>query len=60
MTDDWQAEQYRDECELQKAALEALQAAKALGLPEDKLMTLAYIGGVANEFYRTTHNLERN
>lgn len=47
---DWQAEQHRDECELQRAALDALQASQVRPLTKDEAMALAYSAGVANQF----------
>lgn len=42
----------RDQQELQKAALEALQASRTRALTEDEAMTLAYSAGLANPFYK--------
>lgn len=47
-----EALQRQDEQEEQHAALEALRAARALGLPDDKCMALAYSAGIANDFYK--------
>lgn len=52
MDNDWQAAQHADELTRQQAVIEALRIAKARGVPEDKLMTLAYECGVANDFYK--------
>jgi hypothetical protein len=49
---DWRGEQYRDECELQKAALEALQASLTRPLTQDEAMAVAYSAGLANDFYK--------
>ena len=47
-----EALQRQDEEQQQQAALEALRAARALGLSDDKCMALAYCAGVANFFYQ--------
>lgn len=47
-----EALQRQDEEEQQQTALEALRAARALGLPDDKCMALAYCAGVASAFYK--------
>lgn len=49
---DWMAEQHRDECELRKAALDALQASQVRPLTKDEGMALAYCAGVANDFHK--------
>jgi hypothetical protein len=49
---DWQQQQQHDEDELQRAALEALQASLARPLTKDEAMALAYSVGLANDFYR--------
>ena len=51
---DWQAAQHKDECELQKAALEALQASLVRPLTKDEAMAVAYSAGLANDFYKET------
>ncbi|MDQ2987412.1 MAG: hypothetical protein M3R13_11975 [Armatimonadota bacterium] len=51
----WQQEQHRDELDLQRQALEALQAARTRPLSENELMALAYSAGLANTFYKEMH-----
>lgn len=48
----WEAEQHRDECELQRAAKEALLAARTRPLTEEEIMAAAYCAGIANDVYR--------
>lgn len=47
-----QDEQRRDESELQKAALDALQASLVRPLTKDEAMAVAYSAGLANTFYK--------
>jgi hypothetical protein len=46
--DSWQAEQFRDECERMRAAVEALEAAAKAGTPKEALDVLAYEAGVGS------------
>lgn len=50
--DNWQGEQHRDECELQRAAMEALRASRTRPLTEQEQMALAYSAGIANDYYK--------
>lgn len=52
MSDDWAAEQFRDECERMKQTLEALEAAAKAGTPKDALDILATEAGVGNLYRR--------
>lgn len=52
MNYDDQAAQQHDMEQLEKAALEALQASLVRPLTQPEAMALAYSAGVANEFYR--------
>jgi hypothetical protein len=49
---DWQAAQHKDECELQRAAMEALLASRKRPLTDAEAMALAYSAGIANDFYK--------
>ena len=51
---DWQAEQFKDECERLRQTIEALEAAEKAGTPREALETLAYEAGVAEQ-YRKQH-----
>lgn len=48
---DYEAQQHDME-QLQKAALEALQASLVRPLTKDEAMAVAYSAGVANDFYK--------
>lgn len=52
MSDEWQEAQHTDELAGQEAAMKALRHAKELGLSDDECMALAYMAGIANQFYR--------
>jgi hypothetical protein len=45
--DNWQAEQFRDECERMRQTVEALEAAARAGTPKEYIDILAYESGVA-------------
>jgi hypothetical protein len=47
-----QAEQHRDELELQRQILEALKASRMRPLTDDESMLLAWRSGLSTEFYR--------
>lgn len=49
---DWQMQQQQDEEVLQKAALDALEAAATRPLAEDEQMAIAYCAGLANTLYK--------
>ena len=46
MNDDWQAEQYRDECERIRRAVEILEASRVRPLNADEIQILADEAGV--------------
>jgi hypothetical protein len=48
---DWQAEQFRDECERMRAIVESLERAEKAGTPRETVIHLADECGVG-EFYR--------
>ncbi len=48
----WQQEQHKDECELEKAATDALLAAKHRPLSDEEIMAVAYSAGVANNVFK--------
>lgn len=48
---DWQAEQHRDECVIQREIVEALEHAKT-ALTSDELQLLAWASGVRELFNR--------
>lgn len=50
--DSWQAAQHADETAQQEVALDALKHARNLGLSENECMALAYMAGIANQFYQ--------
>lgn len=52
--DHWQAEQFRDECERQRAIVESLERAVQAGTPHEAVITLADECGVG-DFYRKHH-----
>lgn len=51
---DWQAEQFRDECERLRAVMEALEQAEKNGTPHEMVLILARECG-AGEFYTKHH-----
>jgi hypothetical protein len=51
---DWQAEQYRDECERIRQCIQVLQASAVRPLTKDEIQILAHEAGV-NRY--TQHNL---
>lgn len=51
MNDEWQAEQWRDECERLRAVVEALEIAEKSGTPHEVVLLLASECG-AGETYR--------
>jgi hypothetical protein len=51
MTDDWQAAQFRDECERLRSVIEALETAEKSGTPHETVMLLASECGAA-KFYK--------
>lgn len=52
--DDWQAAQFRDECQRIKQVLDALEEASRAGASRESLETLAVEAGVG-EIYRKEH-----
>jgi hypothetical protein len=52
---DWQAEQFRDECERMRAIVESLERAEKAGTPRETVIHLADECGVG-EHYRKHHN----
>jgi plasmid maintenance system antidote protein VapI len=50
--DGWKQEQLRDELAMQREALKALEASQTRPLTKDEAMSLAYLAGVANDFYK--------
>lgn len=48
----WMEAQKADEEALQQAALEALKASESRPLAENERMTLAYLGGIANNYWK--------
>ena len=55
MTDNWQAEQFRDECERIRQIVKSLEEAEQHGTPHETVNLLADECGVG-EFYRKHHD----
>ncbi len=53
MNENWQAEQYRDECERIRSIIASLEAAQRAGTPREAITTLADESGVGEVWRKT-------